>query len=599
LKTHFQIRFRSLFPSIILIFLIFVRCSNPSVSRPPAKKPKVIAAAKGSSDSKSTDGGKTKPGSKKSDPSSDSLNSSSLADHEKVEEIFKSHCLSCHGANETSSGGLANITNLSALIDRKLIIPGKPDESPIYKRMASTTNPMPPKASGTVSSEAMDFVKQWIEKGATLSGTPSGVEFYSEEAQIKEAAQDLANLSAGERQNVRYFSLVAMSNSGASRENLDTLKQATIKLLNSFSKTATVQKFDVVGAGKVLIRVKLDSIGWTAATWNLLTAAYPYQVIPKETSFLAAMQNNVGSSIPIMRADWFVAQASVPPLYFELTGAPTTLAAFETFFGLKLNDATRDRNVLRAGFNNSEVAEFSRVIERASSGSGRFIWHSYEFGSAVGKKNPFENPFGPRGIFGNMAGGKEYEHDGKEIIYQLPNGFLGFYVVNGTGNRMDEAPGRAKGTGSATGLVTVGVGCMSCHAIGLFEKKDQIKPAVLKLAGFSADQLQLLSGLYADDSKIIGQIQADTQSYSSALTAANVDLKAPDPIGRILKKFHDSVDLKSAAGELGATADQVKSAIDGDASLSTTLSALTTGGSINRSLFQARFLDLMRKVYGP
>jgi serine/threonine-protein kinase len=198
-----------------------------------------------------------------------------------------------------------------------------------------------------------------------------------------------------------------------------------------------------------------------------------------------------------------------------------------------------------------------------------------------------------------MAGGKEYEHDGKEIIYQLPNGFLGFYVVNGTGNRMDEAPGRAKGTGSATGLVTVGVGCMSCHAIGLFEKKDQIKPAVLKLAGFSADQLQLLSGLYADDSKIIGQIQADTQSYSSALTAANVDLKAPDPIGRILKKFHDSVDLKSAAGELGATADQVKSAIDGDASLSTTLSALTTGGSINRSLFQARFLDLMRKVYGP
>ena len=84
---------------------------------------------------------------------------------------------------------------------------------------------------------------------------------------------------------------------------------------------------------------------------------------------------------PFIRADWFIATASLPPLYHDILDLPKTDRELET--QLEVNVAENLKNapsvrVWRAGFNNSGVSVNNRIVERHKSRYGAY-WKSYDF----------------------------------------------------------------------------------------------------------------------------------------------------------------------------------------------------------------------------
>lgn len=74
----------------------------------------------------------------------------------QVAPLLQEHCLSCHSA------GKVNFTSRQAMIESKVLNPGKPDRSSFYTTVASGS--MPP--SGHLSEAEVKVLRTWIEYGA-------------------------------------------------------------------------------------------------------------------------------------------------------------------------------------------------------------------------------------------------------------------------------------------------------------------------------------------------------------------------------------------------------------------------------------------------
>ncbi len=109
---------------------------------------------------------------------------------------------------------------------------------------------------------------------------------------------------------------------------------------------------------------------------------------------LTQLQTETSSTVPFVHVDWFLATASLPPLYHDILGLPQTDRLLEA--QLEVNVASNIRNapgidVWRAGFNDSGVSKNNRVVERHTSRYGAY-WKSYDFAGSAGSQNIFTHP---------------------------------------------------------------------------------------------------------------------------------------------------------------------------------------------------------------
>src|SRR5260370_3844043 len=84
----------------------------------------------------------------------------------EVWPILEQNCATCHSATK-AAGGLA-LTSRKALLDKKVVVPGKPDDSPLYKLAAlpaGSKGAMPP-GGPRLSDDKLALLKRWIEQGA-------------------------------------------------------------------------------------------------------------------------------------------------------------------------------------------------------------------------------------------------------------------------------------------------------------------------------------------------------------------------------------------------------------------------------------------------
>ena len=186
-------------------------------------------------------------------------------------------------------------------------------------------------------------------------------------------------------------------------------------------------------------------------------------------------------------AEWFVRNASSPPLYYQLGNAPGNAAKLAARLGISFDGDISAGRVKRAGFSKSLVSTNHRVIEYHKTRNG-FLWRSFEFGSKTGNRNIFAFPLGPgaaansnvlASILGGNAGsggsapmpfpGLAFVSDGSEYLFTLPNGMIGFFITGATGVRINEVPGNAQGK------VIAGVSCMRCHSQGTKPATDQVR----------------------------------------------------------------------------------------------------------------------------
>jgi hypothetical protein len=94
-----------------------------------------------------------------------------------VEPLLKEHCIECHSPTKAKSG--LDLTSLQAILrggDRgAAVIPGRADDSNLYTFLRSEADPhMPPGNRKKLADDEVVLIRQWIEKLASTTVSPTG-----------------------------------------------------------------------------------------------------------------------------------------------------------------------------------------------------------------------------------------------------------------------------------------------------------------------------------------------------------------------------------------------------------------------------------------
>ena len=183
----------------------------------------------------------------------------------KVRDILKTHCHRCHGDGGSVEGGMNYLLDLDRLVARKKLVPGKPDQSPVFKRVAAGTMP-PPDVAKRPAPDEVAALKKWIEDGAP--GAVSGVsrKLISPADVNAFVLADLEKIDRRSRRFVRYFSFAHLHDAGLSDDELQTYRNALAKLVNCLSWHPKVRNPEPIDADKTVFRIDLRWFVWDATT---------------------------------------------------------------------------------------------------------------------------------------------------------------------------------------------------------------------------------------------------------------------------------------------------------------------------------------------
>ena len=506
--------------------------------------------------------------------------------------IFQQSCLICHGPDGAYKETL--LIEHNALIEKGTVVPGNPDASELYNRLLTTdAAKRMPLGQPQLSTQAIDTIRNWILAGApdwTTVATTNG-DFISPAEILNTIETHLMSLSAFDRAFARYFTLTHLHNAGVTPSILQEYRKGLYKLVNSLSWGSTVTNPQPIDPQGTILYIDLRHYEWDVNDgWGQIEAEYPYHIsfdAPTQTALkeqLGRLQTEMKSDIPSVHVDWFVAQASLPPLYHELLSLPLTDRELETRLEV---DVVRNLlnapgvRVWRAGTNNSGVSNNNRVIERHISQHGAY-WKSYDFAGSVGTQNIFTHPL-------------NFTHDGGEVIFNLPNGLQGYYLVNASGSRLDAAPINIVSNPAASDpTVRNGLSCLGCHTEGMKTFEDQVRSVIESNATPAYDKAQALR-LYVEQSEMDTRLGEDMDRYRVALTKTGGAVGGIEPISRFHEVFQGPVDAAYAAAVVGLETEAFQEKIRENIGLQNIglLVLDSENGSMKRDTWTSSFPDIL------
>ena len=382
-------------------------------------------------------------------------------------EILEHNCSSCHGEHGTFTEQLV-IRNSRELINSGTIIPGNPNGSKFYQRLIETdlAKRMPLNAP-PLTEEALGIIHSWIQAGAPdwTAFAQRDIDFITPNEVLETIEDHVESLAPFDRAFARYFTLTHLYNAGETTEALRAYSVALSKLVNSLSWGFEVKVPTPIDPRETIFHIDLRHYEWDIRNeaWTQIEREYPYKVeFDPETQAnlnekLTNLREEMRCEVPFVHVDWFLAEASLPPLYHDILDLPETDRELER--DLDVNVARNIQSapgvrVLRAGFNDSGVSNNNRVVERHTSRYGAY-WKSYDFAGSVGAQNIFTHPL-------------SFRPDGGEIIFNLPNGLQAYYISDDAGNRIDVAPTTIVSNPAADDpAVRNGLSCIGCHTEGM------------------------------------------------------------------------------------------------------------------------------------
>ena len=351
--------------------------------------------------------------------------------------IFEQSCLVCHGPDGAYKEAL--LMEYNALLEKGSVVPGNPDASELYNRLITTDAvKRMPLGGPPLPDPQIETVKNWILAGAPdwAVRPPTDRPFIFPSEILNTIETHLMSLTPFDRTFARYFTMTHLYNAGETAAVLQEYRNGLSKLVNSLSWGSTVTNPQPIDPQGTIFHIDLRHYEWDVNdAWTQIAAEYPYHIAydaPEQAALgeqLGRLQGEMKTDMPSVHVDWFIAKASLPPLYHDLLSLPLTDRELETRLEVdvirNLLNAPGVR-VWRAGFNNSGVSNNNRVVERHKSQHGAY-WKSYDFAGSVGTQNIFTHPLA-------------FTHDGGEVIFNLPNGLQAYYVTNASSFRLDEAP---------------------------------------------------------------------------------------------------------------------------------------------------------------
>jgi mono/diheme cytochrome c family protein len=548
----------------------------------------------------------------------------------EVKQILEVNCGSCHQG--TKSGDMDYILNLNELVKNDKVVPGKKEDSQLFVRMQQGSMPPAFQRTQRPTFGQIDQVGQFIDElDPNFGGTDSTcktVPYISSDDQIALMANDISRLDSRDQPFTRYLTITYASNAGGCegpRKDLERQRFALFKGINSVSTEPTVGIPQPIDAAQTIYRIDIRDYNWDRAIdieddgvddfadgWDAIVAGVQGQLVkgnlavdpnsdvlrgnnayavPYTGDQADDLVADSGTAIPFMPVNAFIQATEFADLYYALIGAKANIFDFEKeVLNIDTEAEKADDNLLRAGFSNSGVSKQERVLNRFDQGTagGYSYWLSFDFdgGSGQGKLNLANDS-----IYQNPI---DFAFTGGEAIFNLPNGFQGYYVANAAGARLSEAPvGIVIDPAQNNGTVTNGASCHSCHNAGMITFTDTVRPFVeANKQKFDNETYEHVINQYPKDPADFQRVMdADSAVHVNAVVKSGIPKGAPDAVSRVYLdfQFNVNIDAKLAAGELGVTTEEL---VDNIQLLSPELVNLADdGGYVSRETFSANFLD--------
>ncbi len=313
------------------------------------------------------------------------------------------------------------------------------------------------------------------------------------------------------------------------------------------------------------------------------------------------------TAFPIFCHDWFVTNALVEPRYHELLGVGDDEKDYLKLAGANEKEADRRGAQVRGAVLFSEVAHHNRILERTPTilvfGKGTYQ-KSYDFKTSVNLQDVLKD------LLLDQA-------DAFEVIFNLPNGLLGFGVFDANGKRLDKADGdvandrrlKFKDT-----QVRTAYHCMGCHYPdrGWIDVDDEVRGLAVKSVTLLADAVSRddsrrgdrirqkylkvdFNGLLLGDQAVVeAAVEAATRGGDRrGLTCAEA---ARTTIDVIYDYQELPVSLSQLSAELGYPQDVVLAAIQ-TAGLDSVFVVMRAGRKARRDQIEAGFARIAAVLY--
>ena len=513
--------------------------------------------------------------------------------------IFEASCLNCHGPDGAFRETL--LMEHSELIDGGTVVPGDPDASELYKRLLGPTEngAQMPFGQEPLPAQSIDTVRRWILAGAPdwTATTTTLRRFITPREVLTSIESHLNSLSPFDRPFARYFTMTHLYNAGETPEILAEYRKALSKLINSLSWRIKITNPQPIDPQETIFFIDLRHYEWDRNdSWTKIEEEYPYHISFDAPAHLATrnqlgrIQTSTKTDVPSVHIDWFIAKASAPPLYDDLLSLPSSVQELETRLEVDVTRNLRDApgiEVWRAGLKNSGVSNHNRVVERHTSRYGAY-WKSYDFAGSVGTRDIIVHPF-------------NFTHDGGEIIFNLPNGLQGYYLVDGNGIQLDEAPISIVSNPAASDpTVRNGISCIGCHTEGMKTFEDEVRSAIEGNPNPPYDKAHALR-LYVEKSVMDALVEEDMEKYRVALEATGGTFSGVEPVSRFHEAFHGPIGAAYAAAVVGLQTETFLERVRENTGLQNVglLVLDNADGSVKRDTWTSSFRDIISALDYP
>ncbi len=393
---------------------------------------------------------------------------------------------------------------------------------------------------------------------------------------LRAIREHLLLVDPADRPHLRFLTLSHLANNSRfNQQDLDLLRAAAAKMLNSLSWRTEIHRPQAVTATQgCVLAIDLRQWNWSdGKQWLQIVNHYPYglKFNHVKDAELKQLANDVeqlsGAEIPMVRADWFVYAASRPPLYHELLQIPDNLTELAGALGVELDVSVDKSTAVRSGFSKSRVSSQNRMVERHESRFGA-LWLAYDFLPRRGRGDLIRYPLGPKSA-NNPFHHYAFEADLIQALFHLPNGIQAYFLADSEGNRIDQfAPIEIVHDPSAiagTAAIINGVSCIHCHHEGVI---DGFRDEIRNSGAQSGDVLQVIERLHVPHDQLTQLIERDRKQFLTALrnsiapsrtthSTSSSDSKfssitdAREPIGWTTKIYLEDLGPQEVAFELG------------------------------------------------
>ena len=505
--------------------------------------------------------------------------------------IFEQSCLNCHGENGAFTEEI--IIEHTALIETGAVVPGKPGASELYNRLIDKrVEKRMPLGQPPLSPAATNTIHRWIQAGAPNWEDTSETDgaFITPEEMLETIEKHVNSLASFDRTFARYFTITHLYNAGETTEALHAYQRALSKLVNSLSWGRDVIRPQPIDAEETIFHIDLRDYEWEIGVnrWTQIEQVYPYKIQflgSAQTQLrekLLGLRQTMECQVPFVHVDWFLATASLPPLYNDILGLPETDRELESRLEVNVVENIRNaagRRVWRAGFNDSGVSNHNRIVERHTSRYGAY-WKSYDFAGSAGKQNIFKHPL-------------SFEHDGGEVIFNLPNGLQAYYLSDAGGSRLDEAPIKIVSNPAASDpTVRNGLSCIGCHTEGMKTFEDQVRGVVEKNPNPPFNKDRALR-LYVEQATMDALVNEDTDRYRQALEAAGDVFGGIEPVQRFYEAFWRPLDAPNAAASVGLETETFLQKIQQNVGLKNLGLLVLENGTMKRDTWTEQFSEVL------